>query len=524
MAASRGDHARILPGTLVNNRYEVGQEMGRGNFSVVYSAKDKMSPNGAIVALKFVKKEYAHDAKFEHDILKAIRDANPSGQEKVLMMIDHFAFNRHPCFVLAPKGCPLKARRLGVREGHVSRNELRALTKQMCEALAFLHFKMKLVHTDLKPENILLDQNLPSGVRGLGDGFTIVDFGSASFYRMDRLDSDLISTRPYRSPEVVLGNGWYYPADTWSLGCILYEVYTGHKLFDVSDDHIHLAQMTSRLGAMPKLFTHDSQNSRRFFDHSGQPLRGNLRAAPYIRAVSEELREDREFCDLIVAMLAFEPSRRIRCDEALRHPFITGESLRKAPSPVMDVPTTASANTGASSSRSASSHLRTAAAPLGALPTNAAHLRPMPTAAPSASSSAYAYDKENAARSAAAGMAAKPLYNNIRLGALSNAASAASSATNTPHTARGVGSSSSNPYGYGAGAPLSARPSLISPSTANAIGGGALHRVPSASSLAAGSGSAYDDRLGALKRVKSEPHLLPVAGRSSGVQYAHRLW
>lgn len=496
--------------------------MGRGNFSVVYSAKDKMSPSGsAIVALKFVKKEYAHDAKFEYDILKAIRDANPTGQEKVLMMIDHFAHNRHPCFVLAPKGCPLKARRFGVRDGHVSRNELRALTKQMCEALAFLHFKMKLVHTDLKPENILLDQNLPAGVKGLGDGFTIVDFGSASFYRMDRLDSDLISTRPYRSPEVVLGNGWYYPADTWSLGCILYEVYTGHKLFDVSDDNIHLAQMIARLGPMPKLFTHDSQSSRKFFDHNGQPLRANLRAAPYIRAVTEELRDDKEFCDLILGMLAFEPSRRLRCDDALRHPFLTGEtaSVRKP----LGEATTTTVNTGASSSRSASSSLRTNA-PLGNIPSNAA-LRPMPIPTPTSSSSSSAYDKENVVRSSAA-PPMKPLYGNIRLSAInSNAPSASSSATNTPHTARGLpptgaASSSSNPYGLNA--PLSARPSLISPSASNAAAGGApIQRTTSSLS----SNQYYmDERLNALKRVKSEPHMMPVAGRASGVQYSHRLW
>lgn len=466
--------------------------MGRGNFSVVYSAKDTQAKN-AIVALKFVKKEYAHDAKFEHDILKAIREANPTGAEKVLTMIDHFAYNRHPCFVLAPKGCPLKARRFGLREGHVSRNELRNLAKQMLEALSFLHFKMKLVHTDLKPENILLDNNMPVGAKGLGEGFTIVDFGSASFYRMDRLDSDLISTRPYRSPEVVMGNGWYFPADTWSMGCILYEVYTGHKLFDVNDDNIHLAQMQTRLGALPKSFTHDSQNSRKFFDSMGQLSRGNLRAAPYIRSVTEELRDDSTFCDLILSMLAYEPARRIRCDDALRHPFITGEqTLRKSPSPMAEVPSNIPLRPIVSKD-----------------PSPATVPMPMP------STSSYPLDKENAVRGAAAmvpPLSKQPLYNNIRLSGLS-----AIPSVNAPLTARSS-SASTNPY-YAApsttAAPLTSRPSLISP--AQSVAAVPHHRpMPSAT-------SALDDRYNALKRTKSDPSQMPVAGRASGIQY-NRLW
>eukprot|EP00388_Colpodella_angusta_P036526 GDKK01039132.1.p1 GENE.GDKK01039132.1~~GDKK01039132.1.p1 ORF type:complete len:328 (+),score=26.81 GDKK01039132.1:112-984(+) len=290
-----------------------------------------------------------------------------------------------------------------------------------------------------------------------------------------------------------MGNGWYYPADTWSLGCILYEVYTGHKLFDVSDDCIHLAQMHTRLGALPKHFTHESQNSRKFFDSMGQLTRGNLRAAPYIRAVTEELRDDATFCDLILSMLAYEPTRRIRCDDALRHPFVTGEqTLRKSPSPMTEVP--------------ANIPLRQVAREI-----------PMPTSAQYPSTSAL--DKENAVRSAAVPPLSKqPLYNNIRLAGISAVPS-----VNAPLTARSS-SSSTNPY-YAtptthAAAPLTSRSyqPLISP--AQSVAATATHQrlVPTSSAS-----SLLDDRYNALKRTKSDPSQMPVAGRASGIQY-NRIW
>ena len=43
----------------------------------------------------------------------------------------------------------------------------------------------------------------------------------------DAYHSSVVSTRHYRAPEVILGLGWSYPADMWSLGCIFAELITG---------------------------------------------------------------------------------------------------------------------------------------------------------------------------------------------------------------------------------------------------------------------------------------------------------
>ena len=53
----------------------------------------------------------------------------------------------------------------------------------------------------------------------------VIDFGSATFDA--NYHSSVVSTRHYRAPEVILGLGWTFPCDIWSIGCILVELACG---------------------------------------------------------------------------------------------------------------------------------------------------------------------------------------------------------------------------------------------------------------------------------------------------------
>jgi len=50
----------------------------------------------------------------------------------------------------------------------------------------------------------------------------IIDFGSTTFEHQNH--TSVVATRHYRAPEVILGLGWNYPCDIWSVGCILVEI------------------------------------------------------------------------------------------------------------------------------------------------------------------------------------------------------------------------------------------------------------------------------------------------------------
>ena len=65
---------------------------------------------------------------------------------------------------------------------------------------------------------------------------------------IDRHYSDVIQTREYRSPEVLLEGQYDESADIWSLACMIFELITGDYLFDPkkgktfkkNDDHLAL--------------------------------------------------------------------------------------------------------------------------------------------------------------------------------------------------------------------------------------------------------------------------------------------
>src|SRR3984885_6726894 len=126
---------------------------------------------------------------------------------------------------------------------------------------------LNLIHTDLKPENILLCDNayqtftynrkIPSSSQTinrqagqrkvlLDTEIPLIDFGSATF--QDEYHSSVVSTRHYRAPEIILGLGWSFPCDIWSIGCILVEFFTGDALFQTHDDLEHLAMMEAVCG------------------------------------------------------------------------------------------------------------------------------------------------------------------------------------------------------------------------------------------------------------------------------------
>ena len=155
-----------------------------------------------------------------------------------------------------------------------------------------------MIHTDLKPENILLVDNsyqaftysrrIPSSSTTvnrqaaqrkvlLDTEIRLIDFGSATF--QDEYHSSVVSTRHYRAPEIILGLGWSFPCDIWSIGCILVEFFTGDALFQTHDNLEHLAMIEAVCGK--KINTHLIQQVNQMSKRSG----GNS-ASKYVRPFS----------------------------------------------------------------------------------------------------------------------------------------------------------------------------------------------------------------------------------------------
>lgn len=237
---------------------------------------------------------------------------------------------------------------------------------------------LNLIHTDLKPENILLvdpayqtftyNRQIPSSSTStkrhatqrrvlLDTEIRLIDFGSATF--QDEYHSSVVSTRHYRAPEIILGLGWSFPCDIWSIGCILVEFYTGDALFQTHENLEHLAMMESVVGARidPHLIAQINKMTRnggnpasKFFKRGrlDYPVSDTTRAskrfvkamkrldvsdfqfAPDVLGRRTDLPQEimpsntgflKNFKDLLKKIFVYDPAQRITAKEALQHPW-----------------------------------------------------------------------------------------------------------------------------------------------------------------------------------------------------------
>jgi tetratricopeptide (TPR) repeat protein len=107
--------------------------------------------------------------------------------------------------------------------GRLPCSEAVAVVKGVAEGLYYAHGQ-SILHRDLKPANILLDAE-----RGL----LLSDFGLAKLMGENSLSQsgDIVGTPHYIAPEVWDGRPATPQTDIYALGCILYEMLTGEKLF-----------------------------------------------------------------------------------------------------------------------------------------------------------------------------------------------------------------------------------------------------------------------------------------------------
>ena len=204
----------------LEQRYEILGEAGRGGMGIVYKARDRET--GELVALKVLKPEIANDAA----IIERFKD-----ELKLARKVTHKNVCRIHEFNRAADGSAYismefvegdSLRRILARFGQFATRTGVQVAQQICAGLGEAHAQ-GFVHRDLKPENIMLDQ---------GGNVKIMDFGIArSLEATTTQSSGILGTPAYMSPEQAAGKKADHRADIYSLGLILYEMFTGSRAF-----------------------------------------------------------------------------------------------------------------------------------------------------------------------------------------------------------------------------------------------------------------------------------------------------
>lgn len=194
---------------------EVCEEVGRGGFGVVYRGIIKSTNEE--VAIKQIDLENDHS-----DLLEINREIQIISECRLPQITRYLG-----CFVKHYKLWVVMEYVNGgtlfelLKAGSVSdENAILSIAKQILLALDYLHNQGK-IHRDLKSQNILLSHD--------GD-VKLTDFGvSTQLASNFSCRNTTVGTPYWMAPEVILNNkgGHSFKADIWSLGCCLYELFTG---------------------------------------------------------------------------------------------------------------------------------------------------------------------------------------------------------------------------------------------------------------------------------------------------------
>jgi len=211
-------HGRFAPGTVLENRYRVIGLLGRGGMGEVYRADDLRL--GQPVALKFLPEDLRRDPLRLEQFHNEVRTARQVSHPNVCRVYDIGEANG--LLYLSMEYVDGEDLSSSLRRiGRFPEDRAAEIARQLCAGLAAAH-QRGVVHRDLKPANVMLD--------GAGR-VRVMDFGLAAVGRVEDVRA---GTPAYMAPEQLLGREVTARSDIFSLGLVMYELFTGRRAFTAS--------------------------------------------------------------------------------------------------------------------------------------------------------------------------------------------------------------------------------------------------------------------------------------------------
>jgi serine/threonine-protein kinase SRPK3 len=365
--------------TLKDGRYEVSRMLGISQLSSVFLVRDLGADghnhNYALKILTASATQHNRDGHYQElQALQAISEAVKSTNALHCLpeLVDHFEttgpHGDHLCFVLRLRSTDVSSFRRSAPSRTLLLRDVKKVVLHTVYALDIIH-KLGMIHTNVKPTGIVIFPGVEDTVTPIIEGeiemdgttypimkiqplphtfkwddkdsevasrmFCLNDVGTS--VRADRENDYQLGT-PYalRAPEVILRAGYDSKIDIWAIGCLAFELLTGHWAFSpeagttwsIKDDH--LARMLELTGeTFDASMLARSQLRDEFFDRDG-----NLKNIPPLdvlgiqQAISIHValppEDSKAAAEFIAACLHLDSSRRPSANDLVHHPWLEG--------------------------------------------------------------------------------------------------------------------------------------------------------------------------------------------------------
>jgi serine/threonine protein kinase len=216
--------ADIVPGMILDERYEILKEVGRGGMGRVYMAKDLDLDE--VVALKVLRAEISADPLIQKRFTSEIKVARMITHPNVVKVFDigKYKGNRYISMEFI-QGISLDEWLHGNPNSEV--RTLLTILAKIIQGVQAAH-SQGIIHRDLKPQNVLLDRSLNPHV---------LDFGIARSRIIvnTTYSGQVVGSPKYMSPEQIQGKEHDKRSDIYALGVIMFYMFTGREPFTGDD-------------------------------------------------------------------------------------------------------------------------------------------------------------------------------------------------------------------------------------------------------------------------------------------------
>ncbi|KAJ6244714.1 serine/threonine-protein kinase fhke-related [Anaeramoeba flamelloides] len=270
----------------IKEKFKVVDELGKGEYGIVYLVLDKKDND--LYALK-----YTNTEKFQNNFKSKKYCIQRSFNEvNSLIKFEHDNIIKlYEVFMVEEKYLYLKleyvkggnlSERIKLKT-HYPEDEAKIVIKQILEVLLYMHEK-GFVHRDIKPENVLMVSSSDTDIK-------LTDFGfSRAFSKKESMYTRL-GTENYVAPEIITERGYTNACDLWSTGVVLL---FGYLPFS--------KEQKATMSVWKQILLCDLEF----------PSTENINISPQAK-------------DLIQKLIEKNPLKRLTAQQALNHPWITGE-------------------------------------------------------------------------------------------------------------------------------------------------------------------------------------------------------
>jgi len=228
--ASQGSDFQMPQKTGVADRYETIDKIGQGGHGVIYKAFDKVL--GREVVLKFLFRNQVPSDMARRYFLREAKTTASLNHPNIVTLFDMGQIGDNLYIAMEfIDGITLEDL-LKERDNKLPADEVMRIVEQLCDCLQYAHDKT-IIHRDIKPANVMLTGATHGHVK-------LMDFGLAKALDENPHKTLIICGTPlYMSPEQIVGDFVDHLSDIYSLGVLVFQLFTGRTPFPAANILAH---------------------------------------------------------------------------------------------------------------------------------------------------------------------------------------------------------------------------------------------------------------------------------------------